>query len=119
MLPKVDTGRVILECRFPVPANDSVETLKLRTMTTMLAMFHWIAATIARGERLPVAAKHWTRKPYTFKEMEALKVIEPTMPECEVGRRLRATVYPVYPGYPGPVRRDPDGRQFPFPVNMQ
>lgn len=113
MLPKVDTGRVVLERRFQIAASDTVETLKLATMETMLGMFRDVAAILAIEETLPQAPTHWTRKPYTFREMEALKVIEPTMPGEEISRRVRAT---VYPGYPGPVVRFPDGRCAAFPV---
>jgi methionyl-tRNA formyltransferase len=113
MLPNVDTGRVILERRFPVLAEDSVETLKLATMETMLGMFRDISALIARDEPLPKAPTHWTRKPYTFRELEALKVIAPDMPADEIARRLRAT---IYPGFPGPVMRHPDGTCLPFPM---
>lgn len=113
MLPKVDTGAVILERRFPVRENDTVETLKLTTMETMLAMFREIIATLAAGEPLPAADTHWTRKPFTFRQMEDLKVIVPAMPPAEISRRVRAT---VYPGYPGPVMRFADGRSRAFPV---
>jgi methionyl-tRNA formyltransferase len=113
MLAKVDTGAIILERRFPVDAEESVETLKLKTMDTMLAMFREIAELIRAGTPLPEAGVHWTRKPYTFREMEALKVIDHDMSEREVARRLRAT---VYPGFPGPVMRLPDGSTRPFPM---
>ncbi len=113
MLAKVDTGKVILERRFPVLAQDTVETLKLRTMETMLGMFREIALTLQRGDPLPEAGVHWTRPPYTFRQMEALKVIEPHMPEEEIARRLRAT---IYPGFPGPVMRHPGGTEVPYPV---
>lgn len=106
MLPKVDTGRVILERRFPVAAVDTVETLKLATMETLLGMFREIAGIVAHGEPLPQAATHWTRRPYLWREMEALKVLTDDMPDREVVRRVRAT---VYPGYPGPVMHHSDG----------
>ena len=99
MLPKVDTGLVIEERRLPIVASDTVETLKLRTMITMLSMFQDIATTVAKGENLPVANTHWSRRAYTRREMNALKELAPDMPACEIERRVRAT---VYPGYPGP-----------------
>ena len=99
MLAKVDTGTVIEERRFPLFASDTVETLKLRTMVTMLAMFHDICSLIAAGEKLPVAERQWTRRPFTRRQMNALKQIEPDMPVDEVARRIRAG---TYPGYPGP-----------------
>lgn len=100
MLPKVDTGLIVEERRFPAFADDTVETLKLRTMVTMLSMFQDIAGVIARGEKLPIAGKSWTRRAYTKREMEALKRLSPGMNADEIKRRVRAT---VYPGYPGPA----------------
>ena len=99
MLAKVDSGVVVEERRFPLFTSDSVESLKLRTMVTMLAMFHDICSAIAAGQELAVAERQWSRKAYTRREMNALKTITPDMDEKEVGRRIRAG---VYPGYPGP-----------------
>ena len=82
-------------------------------MNTMLGMFCDIASLIVRGDALPGTDRHWTRKPYTFREMEALKVATPDMPDTEIVRRLRAT---IYPGFPGPVMRFPDGTAIPFPM---
>jgi len=105
MLPKVDTGDVILERRFPVKASDSVETLKLATMETMLGMFRDICALLAEGHPLLRADRSWSRTPYTFKEMNALKRLTDDMTPDEIKRRVRAT---VYPGYDGPYY-DRDG----------
>jgi methionyl-tRNA formyltransferase len=99
MLAKVDSGQVVEERRFPVLSSDSVESLKYRTMVTMLAMFHDLGSLIASEQPLPVASRQWTRRAFTRREMEALKRIEPDMAQDEVRRRLRAT---LYPGYPGP-----------------
>ena len=113
MLPKVDTGRIVLERRFPVSPDDSVETLKLATMETMIGMFREIVALIAAGARLPAADVHWTRRPFTRRELHALKVCHDGMDEAEVQRRVRAT---VYPGYPGPVLCRSDGTHHIFDV---
>lgn len=113
MLPKVDTGLVVLERRFPVAASETVETLKLATMTTMLEMFETIAATIATGDPLPAADTHWTRRAFTKREMDALKIIPASLSDEERSRRIRAT---VYPGYPGPVIVEADGSSVSVPV---
>jgi methionyl-tRNA formyltransferase len=99
MLAKVDTGIVVQERRFPVLPSDSVESLKYRTMVTMLAMFHDVCSLISADLELPGSDRQWTRRPFTHREMEELKRIEPDMTEGEIKRRLRAT---IYPGYPGP-----------------
>lgn len=102
MLAKVDTGALIEERRFALLPHDSVETLKLRTMVTMLAMFQDIMHLIAAGKPLPVADRQWSRRPYTRREMDNLKLLDETMSAREIDRRLRAT---IYPGYPGPQMR--------------
>jgi methionyl-tRNA formyltransferase len=112
MLPKVDSGTVVEERRFRVFASDTVESLKLRTMVTMLSMFHDICGLIASGAPLPVAPRQWSRKAYTRREMEALKTIEPDMSADEIARRLRAG---TYPGYPGP-KVTVGGHDFYYPV---
>lgn len=113
MLPKVDTGAVILERRFPLFTADTVETLKLRTMATMLTMFYEITDLIAAGKPLPSSPAHWTREPNTFRKMEALRFLTEDMSACEVRRRTRAM---IYPGYPGPVLMRRDGGHFVIPV---
>lgn len=112
MLPKVDAGAIIEERRFPTLPGDTVEILKLRTMVTILSMFHDIAALLAEGKPLPIAGTHWTRPAYTRRQLNALTECRPAMPKAEIHRRVRAT---TYPGYPGAVMVTERGR-VPFPV---
>lgn len=98
MVPIVDTGPIIREIRFPVFVRDSVETLKLRTMATMLGLFHEIMCCLAMGHTLPRGNADWTRRPYTRKELETLRVITPDMTDSEIARRVKATTYPRAPG---------------------
>lgn len=113
MLPKVDTGRIVLERRFPVSKDESVETLKLATMEVMVGMFREIVGLIASGAPLPAAPVAWTRRPFTRRELHALKVCNDFMDEAEVQRRVRAT---TYPGYPGPVLNRADRTSHVFDV---
>jgi methionyl-tRNA formyltransferase len=99
MLPRVDSGSIIRETLFPVLPQDSVESLKLRSMVEMLAMFHAIIGLIASGETLPASPRRWTRPAFTRSQLDALCEITPHMSEAEKNRRIRAT---TYPGYPGP-----------------
>lgn len=99
MLAKVDTGAIVEERRFPVFPQDSVESLKLRTMVTMLAMFHDLCSLLAAGRPLPASAATWSRRPFTRRQMNELRRIDPAMAPDEVARRVRAM---TYPGYPGP-----------------
>lgn len=99
MAEKVDCGRLIEERLFSVFPNDTVESLKLRTMVVMLSMFHDIIGMLKSGEPLPNADLQWKRRPFTRKELNALAVITADMPPDEIARRVRAT---TYPGFPGP-----------------
>lgn len=112
MVAKVDTGAIVEERRFPVFPEDSVESLKLRTMVTMTSMFHDICCLIAQGKELPRAETEWSRVPYTRRQMNELRKIEPDMQEAEVRRRIRAM---TYPGYPGPFITV-GGHTFYYPV---
>ena len=113
MLAKVDTGRIVEERCFPVAEDESVETLKLKTMDTMLEIFRSVVGMIVRGEELPTAPRQWTRRPFRFREMETLRRITPDMSEEEVQRRLRAM---TYPGFPGCFRENEDGSIHHYPV---
>ena len=99
MLAAVDTGAVIREVLFPLLPDDSVETLKLKTMVAMFELFNEIVRVFSRGEQLPVSKRQWTRRAFRRKELDALCEITPDMSDDEKQRRIRAT---TYPGYPGP-----------------
>jgi len=95
-----DTGEIVEERRFPVWPQDSVETLKLRTMIVMLAMFQDMVCKLVVGAAPPPSkGSAWSRKPFKRRDLEQLNVIDPTMSDEEVRRRVRAM---TYPGHPGP-----------------
>jgi methionyl-tRNA formyltransferase len=113
MLPRVDSGKIIKEVLFPVQPEDTVETLKLRTMQAMSAMFGEIIPLVAAGKPLPASNRHWTRPAFTRRQLDALCEITPDMDETEKNRRIRAT---TYPGYPGPyLLIGKEKRYFPVP----
>lgn len=99
MAEKVDTGAIVEERRFPLFASDTVETLKLRTLITLLSMFHDTLCMLAAGRRPPACALQWSRAPYTRRQLNELAALDRTMPAEELRRRIRAT---TYPGYPAP-----------------
>jgi len=99
MAPAVDTGPIIAERRFPVLAGETVESLKLRTMIEMLALYHDMLTAIAAGRSLAPSGTTWSRRPFRRKELNDLARITPDMPPEEIRRRVRAT---TYPGFPGP-----------------
>jgi methionyl-tRNA formyltransferase len=98
MWRRVDTGPIIDERRFPIFPQDTVESLKLRTMATMLSMFHDVLCRIAQNQSLPAPEVRWQRRPFTRREMEALKELTHSMEAAEIERRVRATTYPGYSG---------------------
>ena len=112
MWRRVDTGPIIEERRFPIFPQDTVESLKLRTMVTMLSMFHDVVCQIAQNHNLSAPEIRWQRRPFTRREMEALKELTHSMEAAEIARRVRAT---TYPGYPGPFMTS-DGETAFFPV---
>lgn len=112
MAEKVDTGPIVEERRFPLFASDSVETLKLRTLITLLAMFHDTLCALARGGKPAVSSLKWSRQPYTRRQLNELARLDQSMPADELRRRIRAT---TYPGYPAP-HLEIDGQTFFAPV---
>jgi methionyl-tRNA formyltransferase len=99
MAAAVDTGPIIAERRFPVLAGETVESLKLRTMAVMLALYHEVLTAIAAEKPLVAAGVTWSRRPFLRRELNALARITPDMPADEIRRRVRAM---TYPGFPGP-----------------
>lgn len=98
MAARVDTGAIVDERLFPVAAEETVETLKYRTLVTMLGMFHDVVGRLAAGRPLPEGPRGWMRRPFTRKELNALGRITPDMPAEEIRRRVRAMTYPGFPG---------------------
>lgn len=102
MKAKVDTGDIVKEALFPVLPNETVESLKYRTMVSMLELFHEIIVKVANREELPRAPRTWTRRAFTRKQLDALATVSPDMDADEIKRRVRAT---SYPGFRGPEVR--------------
>ena len=98
MNERIDAGTIIEERTFPVLPDDSVETLKFRTMIMMTAMYMEKLQALARGEGLRAAGIGWTRTAFSTKLLNELCVVTPDMTEEEIRRRVRATTYPGYPG---------------------
>lgn len=95
---KVDTGKIIFEETFKLNENETVESLKLRTMVTMLSLFHRTISMIAEERPLPIADINWSRSPFTRKELLELCEINMDMELDEIKKRIRAVTYPGYPG---------------------
>ncbi len=96
MHARVDSGPIVAERRFPVAADETVETLQLKTLAVMLGLFGEILAILAAGAALPQAAQGWTRPAFRRRQLEELCRITPHMAAEERRRRLRATDYPGF-----------------------
>jgi len=95
MKPKVDTGEIITTSYFYVGKNDTVETLKLKSMNHLLLLFDNIISLIAKGLPMPKSDEIWLRKPFTRKQLNELCFIDPhTQTQEEIARRIRAVSYP-------------------------
>jgi methionyl-tRNA formyltransferase len=99
MAEKVDTGPIVDERRFPIFDHDTVETLRERALSVMVAQLHEVLCLLATGREPPQVNAHWSRAPYTRKELDELTRITSDMTASEIARRVRAT---TYPGQPGP-----------------
>ncbi|MBF0594718.1 MAG: hypothetical protein HQL22_07105 [Candidatus Omnitrophica bacterium] len=98
MLPKVDTGTIV-GCRyFPVTPQETVVSLKNRSMEQLLALFKETASLLASGKPLPAIRDQWKRVPYTRRELNDLCRLEASMSRQEVCRRVRALAFPGAPG---------------------
>jgi methionyl-tRNA formyltransferase len=98
MAETVDTGTIIREDLFPVAADESVKSLRDRTLDVMLAMFDDIVGLLERGAALPSAPRGWTRRPFLRRELRDLGRITLDMSAEEIRRRVRAMHYPGMPG---------------------
>lgn len=98
MAAKVDTGRIIEVVRFPVTADDTVGSLKNRSMDAMLALLARIVTILGEGGELPSSRETWKRRPYTRQELNELGRVTREMSDDEVRRRVRAMHYPGFPG---------------------
>ena len=96
MAAKVDTGNIIAVRRFPVYPTDDVSSLLMRTYDFQLILFYEVVGQIHRNEPLPSSKETWTRKPFSRKEFNNLRVISPTMTAEEIEKRVRATSYGVF-----------------------
>lgn len=93
MAARVDTGSIIEVRRFPILAGDTVYSVTQKCYARILCSFLSVIEKIVRNEALPDARLHWTRQPYTRRELNALCEITPDMPMDEVFRRIDATTY--------------------------
>lgn len=96
MANKVDTGKIIAVKRFPIFMSDDVASLILRTYDFQLVLFYEIMSKIIKNEPLPSSEESWRKKPFTRKQFNQLGIINLSMNDEEVTRRVRATSYGLF-----------------------
>jgi len=100
MTKKVDSGSIIKIRTFPLANNETVASLKKKSMKNLLLLFYEIVDMINDEKKLPASNQKWKRKPYTRKELQSLCRITLDMSEKEIVKRIRATYYPNGLDYP-------------------
>ncbi len=100
MLKQVDSGQIIAVKKFPLYGNETVLTLKEKTMTHLTELFYKIIDIILKEEDLPVSNENWERKAYTRKEFQEFCKLDLTMSEEELSKKLRAVYFPGALDYP-------------------
>ena len=93
-----DAGKIIKCVRFPILPEDSVFSLKERSMEYLLKLFFEIVSLIKAKKPLPCSKEIWTRKHYTRKELNELCRVTKDMGKDEIRKRVRATSFPRKPG---------------------
>ncbi len=93
MLAKVDTGKVIEVKRFNILENDTVYFVTQKCYALISQSFFSIVEKLTNNEALPETNEHWTRKPYTRKELDALCEITEEHSKEEMELRIKATTY--------------------------
>lgn len=94
MKEKVDTGEIIMTSYFNIAKNESVASLKLKSMSHMLIIFEKLLSCISTGAELPVSNETWIRPAFTRKQLTELCRLEPqTMSLEEMQLRIKATIY--------------------------
>lgn len=100
MKEKVDSGKIIMTSYFDIGQNETVDTLKLKSMIHLLYIFEKIIKGIFIGEKLPKTNEKWLRKPFTRKELNELCFIDyNNMSDKEIELRIKATNFPLEPKY--------------------
>jgi methionyl-tRNA formyltransferase len=100
MLRKVDSGQIIAVKKFLMDEDESVESLKEKTMVALTDLFYEIIKKILNNEELPKTSEKWERMAYTRKDFQDLCKLDFDISEKEAAKRLKATYFPGALDYP-------------------
>ncbi len=94
----IDSGDIIKTSYFTIAPNESVESLKLKSMNHLLMCFSEIIEIIYNNQELPRSDEKWSRKKaLTRKQLDELSIMDLTsMDKEEAALRIRATYYPGF-----------------------
>ena len=95
---KIDSGKIIEERRFDICVDETVERLKLKTMTVALAQLETLIRMLAITDSPPPNGLSWSREATTRKTFDQLRRISEDLQPEEIERRRRAFDYPRAPG---------------------
>jgi len=98
MEPRVDAGAILAVSRFDLLPEDSVATLRERTLEHLHRLLEAWTAALVQGRPLEPCGERWARAATTRRQLEALGEITLGMDEAEALRRIRAMHYPGFPG---------------------
>lgn len=94
MNPQVDTGDIIYTSYFDMAPKETVETIKLKSMNHLLYLFEKTINNIYTKDSLPKSDETWRKKPYTMKQFNAMRCVDPKhMSHEEIQLRIRAINY--------------------------
>ena len=97
MVENVDSGEIIGVYTFPLYGDETVKTLKERTMNTLLDLFYDVMEIILDSNKLEAGGYKWEHEPYTRKDLQQLCFIDWALwKDTAEGydKQLRATYFP-------------------------
>ena len=93
MTDHLDDGPIFMVDRFPIYANDTVDSLLTRADDHIRVLFYEIVECLSTGRTLLISSARWGHRS-TRQNLDDLATITVDMDEFEIARRIRATSYP-------------------------
>ncbi len=93
----IDTGDLVEVRKFPINREETAFSLEIKTMRTMVEMFHDFVSRLMAGEAIP-RVPQGPGKSATKKELLEAMEIRPEDPPEIIARKVRAFWYPPHEG---------------------
>lgn len=96
---KPDTGRVLIEKRFPLYPTDDFTSLQGRTLTNVFQIFYELMDLIKQNKKFPISKHQWKRKPRYQKDYvnELLNIDLKKDTKLSIKLKIKSA-NPLYPG---------------------